>query len=61
MRERLVTLAFALAALALFVGLFVRGGGTDSVRLALPTTIERHGNGLRGAFAWLRSEGIRTL
>ena len=61
MRERLVTLACALGALGLFVGLFLRGGGVDPARVALPTTLERHGNGLRGAFSWLRSEGIRAL
>jgi len=61
MRERLITLACALGALLLFAALFVRGEGLDLRRVALPTTIERHGNGLLGAMSWLEAEGIRTL
>jgi hypothetical protein len=61
MRERLITLACALGALLLFAALFVRGEGLDLRRVALPTTIERHGNGLLGAMSWLEAEGIRTV
>ena len=61
MRERLITLLCALGSLLLFAALFVRGEGLDSRRIALPTTIERHGNGLAGAMSWLEAEGIRTL
>ncbi|HXN80137.1 MAG TPA: DUF4350 domain-containing protein [Steroidobacteraceae bacterium] len=61
MRERLITLGCALGSLLLFAALFVRGEGLDSRRIALPTTIERHGNGLAGAMSWLEAEGIRTL
>src|SRR5213079_1225189 len=61
MRERLITLGCALGALLLFGALLVRGAGLDSRRVALPTTIERHGNGLLGAMSWLEAEGIRTL
>jgi hypothetical protein len=61
MRERLITLVCALGSLLLFAALFVRGEGLDSRRIALPTTIERHGNGLAGAMSWLEAEGIRTL
>ena len=61
MRERLITLGCALGALLLFGALLVRGAGLDSRRVALPTTIERHGNGLAGAMSWLEAEGIRTL
>ena len=49
MRERLITLVCALGALLLFAALFVRGEGRDARRVALPTTVERHGNGLLGA------------
>jgi len=61
MRERLITLVCALGALLLFAALFVRGEGRDARRVALPTTVERHGNGLLGAMSWLQAEGIRTL
>ncbi len=61
MRERLITLFCALGSLLLFAALFVRGQGLDSRRVALPTTIERHGNGLAGAISWLAAEGIRTV
>ena len=61
MRERLITLVCALGSLLLFAALFVRGEGLDSRRVALPTTIERHGNGLLGAMSWLEAEGIRSV
>ncbi len=61
MRERLITLVCALGSLLLFAALFVRGQGLDSRRVALPTTIERHGNGLAGAISWLAAEGIRSV
>jgi len=61
MRERLITLVCALGSLLLFAALFVRGEGLDARRVALPTTIERHGNGLAGAKSWLEAEGIRTV
>ncbi|HEY0767708.1 MAG TPA: DUF4350 domain-containing protein [Steroidobacteraceae bacterium] len=61
MRERLITLACALGALLMFAALFVRREGLDSRRGALPTTIERHGDGLLGAIRWLEAEGIRTI
>jgi uncharacterized protein DUF4350 len=61
MRERLITLACALAALLLFATLFLRGGGAGEQRAAPPTTLERHGNGLLGAKSWLAGEGVRSL
>src|ERR1700738_5388714 len=61
MRERLITLVCALGSLLLFAALFVRGEGLDTRRVALPTTLERHGNGLLGAMSWLTAEGIRTV
>src|SRR5437763_2702481 len=60
-RERLITLGCALGALLLFGALLVRGEGLDSRRVVLPTTVERHGNGLLGVMSWLEAEGIRTL
>jgi hypothetical protein len=61
MRERLITLVCALGSLLLFAALFVRGEGLDTRRVALPTTLERHGNGLLGAMSWLEAEGIRSV
>jgi hypothetical protein len=61
MRERLITLVCALGSLLLFAALFVRGEGLDARRVALPTTLERHGNGLLGAMSWLEAEGIRSV
>jgi hypothetical protein len=60
MRERLITLGCALAALLVFATLF-RGGAPGTPRVVRPTTAERDGNGLMGAMTWLRGEGIRTL
>jgi hypothetical protein len=60
-RERLITLGCALGSLLLFTALFVRGEGAGSRRVALPTTVERRGNGLLGAMSWLTAEGIRTV
>ncbi len=61
MRERLITLGCALGSLVVFAALFVRGEEAGSRRVALPTTVERHGNGLLGAMSWLTAEGIRTF
>jgi hypothetical protein len=63
MKERLITLACALGALALFVAMFMRGeagvgGRSDTPR---PTSEERRGNGYHGAMAWLDEEHIRTV
>lgn len=61
MRERLTTLGLALAALLLFLTLFVRGDGYDARTGSLPTSIERGDDGLLGAVTWLQEEGVRTL
>ncbi len=61
MRERLLTLALAFGALAVFATLFVHGGELGGRRTALPTTVERGGNGLAGALGWLREERIPAL
>lgn len=56
-----MTLGCALGALLIFMALFIRGGGGAARELALPTSAERHGNGLLGAKTWLAGEGIRTV
>ena len=61
MRERLITLACALGALAVFVTLFWSGNSSSEERVSRPTTAERGDNGLLGAMSWLKAEGIRTL
>jgi len=59
-RDRLITLACALGSLLVFAALFVRSGA-EVAPVALPTTVERHGNGLRGVRSWLAGEGLRSL
>jgi hypothetical protein len=61
MRERLLTLGCALGALVLFVTMFLNGRQVAGRRAALPTTVERGGNGLSGALTWLGGEGVRAL
>jgi hypothetical protein len=60
MRERLMTLACALAALFLFGTLFLQGNTLAARRASLPTTVERADNGLLGLASWLKGEGVRT-
>lgn len=60
MRERLITLGCALAALAVFATLFFGGQG-DERRAVRPTTLEGHGDGLLAAATWLRAEGVRVV
>jgi hypothetical protein len=59
-RERLITLGCALAALLVCATLF-RGEAPGMHRVVRPTTAERQGNGLLGAMTWLRGEGFRTV
>jgi hypothetical protein len=61
MRERLVTLLCALAALALSVTIFWQGNGNSEEKVPRPTTAERGDDGLTGAMAWLQGERVRTL
>ena len=63
MTDRLVTLACALGALALFVVLFVEPErGLDRRRnVPRPTTEETRGNGYHGAYAWLAASRLRTV
>jgi hypothetical protein len=62
-RERLVTLGCALAALLLFIVLFVDPGrGLDRRRnVPRPTTEEVRGNGYHAAYAWLAASHLRTV
>ncbi|HKT72816.1 MAG TPA: DUF4350 domain-containing protein [Steroidobacteraceae bacterium] len=61
MRERLITLACALGALALFLTMFLRGSPTTSgSEIARPTTAESGPNGYEGAVRWLEAEGVHT-
>lgn len=60
MRERLVTLALALAALLVFLALFVHAAGPPGAGESAPTSLDRSNDGLRGAFTWLTEEGVRT-
>ena len=63
MKERLVTLALALGALALFLVMFLRGDGAIDARREVPrpTTAERRGNGYYALASWLEAENIRTI
>ena len=63
MKERLFTLACALGALVLFVGMFVRReGGLDPRNdIPRPITTERRGNGYHAAITWLESEKVRVI
>jgi hypothetical protein len=60
MRERLVTLALALAALLVFLTLFVHAAGPTAIAPSVPDSVDRSDDGLRGAFTWLTEEGVRT-
>jgi hypothetical protein len=59
MRERLTTLAGALAALIIVYALFF-GGRESAPEPPRPVTAEAAGDGLRGLFLWLTAEGIPT-
>jgi len=63
MRDRFVTLACALGALALFIVLFVepeRGVGPRA-DVPRPTTEESGGNGYRAAYAWLAASKLHAV
>jgi hypothetical protein len=59
-RERLTTLALALAALLLFLTIFVHAEGPPGKDTSVPTTADREDDGLLGALTWLREERVRT-
>jgi Domain of unknown function (DUF4350) len=61
-KGRLITLAYALGAFALFFAMFVqREGGGRRSDIPRPTTAERRGNGYNAAQSWLEAEGIRNI
>jgi len=61
-RERLITLLFALGALALFSVMFLkREGGFGNNDAPRPISSERRGSGYHAAMTWLEAEGIRTF
>ena len=60
MQERLTTLTLALAALLVFLTLFVHAEGPPGTGVSLPTSADREQNGLLGALRWLSEEGVRT-
>ena len=60
MRERLTTLALALAALLVFTTLFVHVEGPPGPGASAPTSVDREANGLLGALTWLKEEGVRV-
>jgi hypothetical protein len=59
-RERLTTLALALAALGMFMLIFVHAQRVPGADDSVPTTADRRDNGLLGALTWLNEEGVRT-
>jgi hypothetical protein len=63
MKDRLATLAASLGSLALFLVLFVHGGGIVDPRRSVPrpTTEEARGTGYRAVFAWLQASGLHAL
>ena len=60
MRERLVTLGLAIAALIAFYALWLSpsSGFDRETRAARPTSAERRGNGYAGLYAWLARTGV---
>jgi len=63
MRERLLTLALALGAVAIFAALFLRRAGEvpDPRDIARPASSEQRGNGYYGLSSWLTASGVRVL
>jgi hypothetical protein len=63
MRERLVTLACAFGALALFYVMFIGTGARRSSdgEVARPVASERRGNGYFAAGEWLERSGVRVV
>ena len=62
MRERLVSLLLALAALVTFYSLWMRPSSSfdPDADVARPTTAERLGNGYAGLFEWLAQTRVRA-
>lgn len=62
MRERVITLLLALAALAAFYALWLRPGPSldPDAGMARPATGERRGNGYAAVFEWLDRAGVQV-
>jgi hypothetical protein len=62
MRERLISLVLALAALAAFYALWLRPSSSfdADADVERPTTSETHGNGYAGLFEWLRRSKVEA-
>ncbi|HEX7416489.1 MAG TPA: DUF4350 domain-containing protein, partial [Steroidobacteraceae bacterium] len=62
MKERLLTLAFAIGSLALFYVMFLHSATALDGRsdVARPLASERRGNGYFAAAEWLRRAGVRV-
>lgn len=61
MKERLITLALALAAFAAFYALMGPKPGAPQERTTRPTSIEQGPNGYLGLVRWLTAEGVSVL
>lgn len=61
MKERLVTLALALGAFAVFYALFVPKPVDATQQPALPISTEIREEGYQGLWRWLGAQGIRTV
>lgn len=61
MKERLITLLTALAALALVIFLLSPHRQDTQKPASLPTTEDRGADGLKGVFSWLQREGIPVV
>ena len=63
MKERLVTLALALGALALFAAMFLRSASGPGLagEVPRPLTTEHRGNGYFAAMSWLAADGVPAI
>jgi hypothetical protein len=61
MKERLITLLTALAALALVIFLLSPRSHDAQKSLSLPTSEDRGPDGLKGLFTWLQREGLNVV
>jgi hypothetical protein len=61
MKERLMTFACALGALALFLAMFMPGNDRGDDEVPRPTSQEQRPNGYHGAMSWLDAAHIKTV
>jgi predicted PurR-regulated permease PerM len=60
-KERLITLLTALAALGLVFFLFIPQHAESNLPLSLPSSEDRGADGLKGLYQWLQSQKIPVL